>query len=37
MNRDEQLPEALGWCVCDCITAITLIGAVLAVVFGWLP
>ena len=34
MNRDEQMPEALGWVVCDVVVADLLVGLVVALVLG---
>jgi hypothetical protein len=35
MNDDDS-PEALGWVVSDLIIALTLVGTVTALVWGWL-
>lgn len=36
MNRDEQIPEALGWCVCDAFIAAILVGTVVSLCMEWL-
>lgn len=38
MNRQrDDMPEAMGWVVCDLVTAITLVAVAAALVFGWMP
>ena len=36
MNRDDQMPEALGWVVCDVVVDALLVGLVVALVLGLL-
>lgn len=37
MNREpDDMPEALGWCVCDVVTAATLVGVIAAIFKGWI-
>lgn len=33
---NDDMPEAMGWVVSDAIAAITLVGTVAALVWGWM-
>ena len=34
MNRDDQMPEALGWAMCDAVVAALLVGLIVAFFLG---